>query len=314
MDNYFVRLNQINVNEHIEKKGQFSYLSWPFAVAQLRLADPTATWEIRRFDGLPYLRSETGYFVEVAVTGALSTRPVFIADGHHRYETALRYSEEQTATAGAGAHPRGRHRYFMVFFANGDDPNLVVFPTHRHVHSLSTWGAASFDELAARAKVIFDVQAKDGGPSSDALLAWLNEAPTRPAFVVAAPDGRAVRLSLKSGVDLTAHATVGKLHPTLQRTDVGLLHAGVLEHILGITPEAQAAKTNLWYPQDARAALADLRAGKGQLLALMNATPVADVRTVAEAGEVMPQKSTFFYPKVLTGLAIHTLEVDVPVG
>jgi hypothetical protein len=68
MDNYFARLNQINVSEHIERKGDFAYLSWPFAVAQLRLADPQAFWEVRRFDGLPYLRTEVGYFVEVAVT------------------------------------------------------------------------------------------------------------------------------------------------------------------------------------------------------------------------------------------------------
>ena len=68
MDNSFARLNQINVSDHIEKKGEFSYLSWPFAVAQLRLADPAVFWEVRRFDGLPYLRTETGYFVEVAVT------------------------------------------------------------------------------------------------------------------------------------------------------------------------------------------------------------------------------------------------------
>lgn len=64
----FARLSGINVNDHVEKKGQFSYLSWPYAVAQLRLADPNATWEVRRFDGLPFLRTETGYFVEVAVT------------------------------------------------------------------------------------------------------------------------------------------------------------------------------------------------------------------------------------------------------
>ena len=68
MDNYFARLNQINVSEHLEKKGDFNYLSWCYAVAQLRLADPSATWEVRRFDGLPYLKTETGYFVEVAVT------------------------------------------------------------------------------------------------------------------------------------------------------------------------------------------------------------------------------------------------------
>jgi hypothetical protein len=66
--NHFARLNAINVSEHIEKKGGFSYLSWPFAVAQLRMADPTATWEVRRFDGLPYLACEAGVFVEVAVT------------------------------------------------------------------------------------------------------------------------------------------------------------------------------------------------------------------------------------------------------
>lgn len=66
--NYFTKLNQINVSEHIEKKGAFSYLSWPFAVAQLRQADPTATWEVRRFDGMPYQKTEAGHFVEVAVT------------------------------------------------------------------------------------------------------------------------------------------------------------------------------------------------------------------------------------------------------
>jgi hypothetical protein len=68
MDNYFARLNQINVSEHLERKGDFAYLSWPYAVAQLRLADPQACWEVRRFDGLPYLRTEIGVFVEVAVT------------------------------------------------------------------------------------------------------------------------------------------------------------------------------------------------------------------------------------------------------
>ena len=68
MDNYFARLNQVNVSEHIERKGSFAYLSWPYAVAQLRLADPAATWEVVRFENLPYLKTEVGYFVEVAVT------------------------------------------------------------------------------------------------------------------------------------------------------------------------------------------------------------------------------------------------------
>jgi hypothetical protein len=66
-DNYFAELSKINVNEHVERKGQFSYLSWPFAVSQLRQFDPVATWQVLRFDGLPYLNTEAGCFVEVAV-------------------------------------------------------------------------------------------------------------------------------------------------------------------------------------------------------------------------------------------------------
>lgn len=68
MESAFARLNAININEHVEKKGSFSYLSWPFAVQQLRLADPTASWTVQRFDNLPYLKTELGVFVEVAVT------------------------------------------------------------------------------------------------------------------------------------------------------------------------------------------------------------------------------------------------------
>ena len=86
MNNYFAVLNKIDVSKHIEKKGQFSYLSWPYAVAQLRLADPAATWEVKRFNGLPYLQTELGYFVEVAVTVQAVTlsqvHPVLDAKNH----------------------------------------------------------------------------------------------------------------------------------------------------------------------------------------------------------------------------------------
>lgn len=84
--NYFARLNAINVNGHVEKKGGFSYLSWPYAVAQLRLADASATWEVRRFDGLPYLATEAGVFVEVAVTvnGVTLSQIHPVLDGRNR--------------------------------------------------------------------------------------------------------------------------------------------------------------------------------------------------------------------------------------
>jgi Protein of unknown function (DUF1071) len=84
--NYFATLNAINVSGHIEKKGGFSYLSWPFAVAQLRLADASASWEVRRFDGLPFLITEAGVFVEVAVTvqGVTLSQIHPVLDGRNR--------------------------------------------------------------------------------------------------------------------------------------------------------------------------------------------------------------------------------------
>jgi hypothetical protein len=85
-ENYFARLSAVNVSAHIEKKGGFAYLSWPFAVAQLRLADPAACWEVRRFDGLPYLQTDAGVFVEVAVTvqGVTLSQIHPVLDGKNR--------------------------------------------------------------------------------------------------------------------------------------------------------------------------------------------------------------------------------------
>ena len=236
------------------------------------------------------------------IVEGIAQSSLLIADGHHRYETALRYMEETTSAGLA----RPENQYFMVFFANGDDPNLVVFPTHRHVHSLPSF---DFEQLGKGAASLFDATSLPGGASAEVLTAALADAgKTAPSLVACSGDGRAVLFTLRSGVDLGAHPVLGQKPGPLRRTDVALLHMGLLEPVLGITPEAQAAKTNIFYPQDATAALRELRGGKGQVLFLMNATPVAQVREVAEAGEVMPQKSTFFYPKVLTGLCIHTLE------
>jgi uncharacterized protein (DUF1015 family) len=292
--------------------------------------DPARTLDAPLATGEPIARFSTpdgveGVLAKVsapealrAIVEGIARSTLLIADGHHRYETALRYSQEVGAVH-PGASSRAEHRFFMTFLTNGDDPDLVVFPTHRHVHSLP---AFSFDELLRRAADAFAVSELPRGASADSLLEALRAAKTTrspPSIVAAAPDGRAALLTLRGDVDLAAHLTLGRHPAVLRKTDVAVLHAGVLEHVLGITPAAQAAKTNLWYPQDANAALAELRGGspgsgteqrrgRGDVLFLMNATPVADVREVAEAGEVMPQKSTFFHPKVPTGLAIHTLD------
>ena len=130
------------------------------------------------------------------------------------------------------------------------------------------------------------------------------------ALLAAAPGGKLAYLTLRKDADLDRHPTLGQRPAVVRRTDVALLHSGILEDVLGISLEAQAAKTNLAYLQDPKDGLRRLAEGQGQVLFLMNPTPVAQVREVAEAGEVMPQKSTYFYPKVLTGLCIHTLDPE----
>ncbi len=286
--------------------------------APLDAAEPLA--EFTTPDGVQHaLAKVRGKDAMRAIIEGVAKSTLLIADGHHRYETAVRYSYEAAAAAGEkeiDPRSRGEHRYFMTFLVNGDDPDLVVFPTHRHVHSLTSF---SYAKLLASVEPYFTVEPFAPSSSAEVILARLGQArgkgqEKKTAVAVASGDGQAALLTLRGDVDLDAHPTLGKRPAVLRRTDCAVLHDAILESALGITPEAQAAKTNLWYPQDAPATLRELRAGKGQALFLMNATPVEEVRAVAEAGEVMPQKSTFFYPKVSTGLAIHTLEPGRPVA
>ena len=129
MDNYFTRLNQINVSEHLEKKGEFSYLSWPYAVAQLRLADPAASWEVRRFEGLPYLKTETGYFVEVAVTvqGVTLSQIHPVLDGKNRplFEPTafdINTSIQRCLVKAIALHGLGLYVYAGEDLPNGEEP------------------------------------------------------------------------------------------------------------------------------------------------------------------------------------------------
>lgn len=242
-----------------------------------------------------------------AITSAMQSRTLLIADGHHRYETSVAISEEfeaEAAERGLQTTSRSEHRFTYALLANGDDPSLVVFPTHRLVHSLSKF---AWNELVTQARILFDVTPVMG--TADELRARLAQE-TRPAICAMTQGGAAALLVLRVDADLAGHPVLGKRPAVLRDTAVALLHDGLLEYVLGITPEAQAQKTNLKYVQEPSVGAALLESGEGQVLFLMNGTPVSTVRLVAEAGEVMPQKSTFFYPKVPTGLCFHTLYPD----
>jgi uncharacterized protein (DUF1015 family) len=237
------------------------------------------------------------------VVDAIGQGNLLIADGHHRYETAVALADEVAAeaqAAGRRVSPQGEHLYTYALLTNGDDPNLVVFPTHRLVHSLPAFDA---DTLFKRAAELFVVEPVTGSAEQLKTALAAVEVPA----VCAVVRGKSALLKLRPDVTLSDHPVLAKRPAVVRGTAVALLHDGILEHILGITPEAQAAKTNLRYPQDVKVGVNAVERGEAQAFFVMNPTPVSTIREVAEAGEVMPQKSTYFYPKVLTGLFFHTL-------
>ncbi len=124
----FAKLYGINVNEHVEKKGGFSYLSWPYAVAQLRMADPQAVWEVKRFEGLPFLATEAGVFVEVAVTYAGVTLSQIhpVLDGRNRPIMAPSSFEINTSIQRCLVKAIALHGLGLYIYAGEDLPHLPV--------------------------------------------------------------------------------------------------------------------------------------------------------------------------------------------
>jgi len=131
MDNYFDRLSKIDVSQHVERKGEFAYLSWSYAVQQLRLADPTACWEVRRFDGLPYLKTETGFFVEVAVTvqGVTLSQIHPVLDADNRPLAAPTCFEINTSIQRALVKAIALHGLGLSIYAGEDLPGSDKAPS-----------------------------------------------------------------------------------------------------------------------------------------------------------------------------------------
>ena len=263
----------------------------------------------------------------------LAPMKLYIADGHHRYETMLALRDQLreragAATGGVGGLPHQRRasrpalpgaatggvddksavNYGALFLANMDDSGLIVLPTHRLVHGLDGF---SRDHLLAKVSPWFDTRAISGaGKDVAAARRALADAGKSGPSLGAVFPGRddLTLLSLKPSFDPAKAGLAGA--PAVVRLDVTLLHQIVLERVLGIDRDAQEAQTNLKYIKDTGQALARIAAGEGQACFLMNATPVEQVRRVADAGEVMPQKSTYFYPKIASGIVFNPIRPD----
>ena len=164
-NNFFEHLSKINVSQHIERKGDFAYLSWPFAVAQLRMADPQATWETKRFDGLPYCKTETGFFVEVAVSvhGITLSQIHPVLDGRNRpiFEPNafdINTSIQRCLVKAIALHGLGLYIYAGEDLPQGDVPKADEATTRppATVSTLPTPNAVSAAQLRYIDKLIVE--------------------------------------------------------------------------------------------------------------------------------------------------------------
>jgi len=241
------------------------------------------------------------------LTTAMADKKLIIADGHHRYETALNYSKEHapatplktefsTSQLPQPAYPEAA---VMMTFVNMDSDGLVILPTHRVVHSLPSFDPAQFVRAAEE---FFTVETLPTGEASNYIDKLTAQQGT--AFVAVTRAG-AFLLRAKPEPVAAAQADL----PERQRQlDLSCLHSIVLDRLLGLDAEKVREQTNLRYLRDAGEAVDLVRRSEADVAFLTNPVSMEQLKEVAFAGDVMPQKSTDFFPKLLSGLTIYALD------
>jgi uncharacterized protein (DUF1015 family) len=224
-----------------------------------------------------------------AVQEAAQGSELLIADGHHRYETMQTYAEEVGG--------EGEHRYILMCLVALEDPGLTVFPTHRLVRDLDPARREALARVLARdfdsAEVSVDEIAPPPG-TGPLQLGYIDAHSQRP-----------LRLTLKD--QAIADAALSGHSQAYRQLDTGVLEALLLKGALGLSDDDIAHFNGLFYARDTEEALAMVSSGQFEAAFVMRPTPVAQVRDVAAAGENMPPKSTYFFPKLLTGLLFNPL-------
>jgi uncharacterized protein (DUF1015 family) len=224
-----------------------------------------------------------------AVQAATRDAELLIADGHHRYETMQAYADEVGGD--------GEHRYILMCLVALQDPGLTVFPTHRLVNRLDDGQRAALAQALQRDFEIAEVPIGQVAPAPGG-------GPLQLGYVTA-QDERAYRLTLKA--QAIADQALSGHSQAYRHLDTGVLETLLLKGALGLSDDDISHFNGLFYARDTAEAIAKVRSGEYDAAFLMRPTPVAQVRDVAADGENMPPKSTYFFPKLLTGLLFNPL-------
>jgi uncharacterized protein (DUF1015 family) len=239
----------------------------------------------------------------------MKPREIYIADGHHRYETALAYREMQRHRFPENTG-RETYNFTMMYFAAMEDQGVFILPTHRVVYHLEGFRAESFlDQLRSDFSVeTFEFQRENENTVRSQLLQQLASRSDKERVL-----GMLLRdfkkyflLSLKD--ERAFEEGEPGIAPSLKALDVNLLHLPILQKRLNIRPQDLAASKKVAYFKDPADAAAAVQSGEGQMAFFLNPTRTYQVRDVSRAGQTMPSKSTFFYPKLLSGLVINPLD------
>jgi len=240
---------------------------------------------------------------------AMADQKLVIADGHHRYETALNYRNERRASA-ASLDPNADYERSMMTFVNTRGQDLVILAGHRVVANVLdfSWSAVRRYLEPWFASEVFpfanDSEKEQAGTKFLARLAGTIGQRSIGAYPATPNAQRAFYLfHLRPGADLAQ--LLHNVSPLQRDLDVVLLHDGILEPALGITLQAATKEMNLTYEREASAAIAPVDSGRAQVSFLLNPVDVAKVVEIATCNEVMPQKSTDFYPKLLSGITMY---------
>ena len=244
-----------------------------------------------------------------AIEAAFETEVILIADGHHRYETALNYRNESKQSAEAagktwtGAEPEN---YVMMMCVSTSDPGLIVLPTHRLVKTGHADWTQVIEALEKHFEIIYVATESNAEFQARELTTALNADATGLPVIGMHIDGQSYVLRLRAGDEHLA-AMDCERSGAYNALEVSLLHTLILQNQFGIGAAELAAYSHVAYTIDAAEAIAKVNHGDYGAAFLLRPTPVVQVREVAAAGDKMPQKSTYFYPKLVTGLVLRPM-------